>query len=97
MSGRWNEYKLRRYGIQLVKISEAYTSQTCPHCGHLNKVAGRTYRCRACGYYAHRDGVGAVNILNKGMHSGEIRPWGAVGTPTDHVSPSRAAQGRVKA
>ena len=66
-------YKLRRHGIQLIKISEAYTSQTCPHCGHLTKVAGRTYRCRACGYRAHRDGVGAVNILNKGMH-GEIRP-----------------------
>ncbi len=68
------EYKLRRHGIQLIKISEAYTSQTCPHCGHLNKVAGRTYHCRACDYRAHRDGVGAVNILNQGMHSGEIRP-----------------------
>jgi putative transposase len=66
-------YKLRRHGIALVIISEAYTSQTCPHCGHLNKVAGRTYHCRACDYRAHRDGVGAVNILNKGMH-GEIRP-----------------------
>ena len=66
-------YKLKRHGIPLNLISEAYTSQTCPHCGHLNKVAGRTYRCRACGYQAHRDGVGAVNILNKGMH-GEIRP-----------------------
>jgi putative transposase len=66
-------YKLRRHGIRLIPISEAYTSQTCPRCGHLNKVAGRTYHCRACDYRAHRDGVGAVNILNKGMH-GEIRP-----------------------
>ena len=30
-------YKLQRYGIRLVKISEADTSQTCPHCGPLNK------------------------------------------------------------
>ncbi len=67
------EYKLRRYGIQFIKISEAYTSQTCPQCGHLTKMAGRTYRCRESGYRAHRDGVGAVNILNKGMH-GAIRP-----------------------
>jgi len=67
------EYNLHLHGIPLIKISEAYTSQTCPRCGHLNKVAGRTYRCRACGYRAHRDGVGAVNILNKGMHE-EIRP-----------------------
>jgi len=71
---RYLAYKLRRHGILLLKISEAYTSQTCPRCGHLTKVAGRTYHCRACGYRAHRDGVGAVNILNKGMHSGEIRP-----------------------
>ncbi|MCY0881770.1 MAG: zinc ribbon domain-containing protein [Firmicutes bacterium] len=56
-----------------MKISEAYTSQTCPRCGHLTKVAGRIYRCRACGYQAHRDGVGAVNIRSKGMH-GAIRP-----------------------
>ena len=66
-------YKLRRHGIQLIKINEAYTSQTCPPCGHLNKVAGRTYRCRACGYQAHRDDVGAVNIWSRGMY-GEIRP-----------------------
>ncbi len=38
--GRWElylEYQLRRYGIQLIQISEAYTSQTCPQSGHLNK------------------------------------------------------------
>ena len=93
------EYKLRRHGIQLIKISEALadTSQTCPHCGHLNKVAGRTYHCRACDYRAHRDGVGAVTILNQGMHSRENRPRGAVSTPTDHVSPSRSPPGNVKA
>ncbi|MDA8345082.1 MAG: zinc ribbon domain-containing protein, partial [Thermaerobacter sp.] len=45
-------------GIALTKGSEAYTSQTCPHCGHLSRVAGRTYRCRSCGYKAHRDAVG---------------------------------------
>jgi putative transposase len=37
-------------------------------------IAGRTYHCRAYDGRAPRDGVGAVNILNKGMHSGEIRP-----------------------
>lgn len=67
-------YKLSRYGITLEKGSEAYTSQTCPRCGHLNKVAGRTYRCRACNYTAHRDAVGSVNILNKAVHGGTIQP-----------------------
>ena len=50
-------------------IREAYTS----HCDHLNKVASRTDRFGPCDDRAHRDGVGAVNILNKGMH-GEILP-----------------------
>ncbi len=66
-------YKLSRYGITMEKGSEAYTSQTCPRCGHLNKVAGRTYHCRACNYTAHRDAVGSVNILNKAVHGGMIQ------------------------
>ncbi|MCL6564677.1 MAG: transposase, partial [Firmicutes bacterium] len=68
------EYKLQRHGIPLVTISETHTSQTCPHCGHLNTVAGRFIRGRACNDLAHRDGVGAVNILKKGMRQGDI-PW----------------------
>ncbi len=47
------EYKLQRHGIQLIKISEAYTSQTCPHCGHLTKVAGRPERF----LYPHRSRI----------------------------------------
>lgn len=57
------ENKLSRYGIEMVKISEAYTSQTCPHCGHRHKPTGRNYECQ-CGYKQHRDVVGAINILN---------------------------------
>ena len=57
------ENKLSRYGIKLVKISEAYSSQTCPHCGHRHKPTGRNYECQ-CGYEQHRDVVGAINILN---------------------------------
>lgn len=57
------ENKLSRYGIELVKVSEAYSSQTCPHCGHRYKPTGRNYECQ-CGYKQHRDVVGAMNILN---------------------------------
>lgn len=57
------ENKLSRYGIEFIKISEAYTSQTCPHCGHKYKPSGRNYECQ-CGYKQHRDIVGAMNILN---------------------------------
>lgn len=57
------ENKLSRYGIQLVKISEAYTSQTCPVCGKRNHPTNRIYKCE-CDYKQHRDIVGAINILN---------------------------------
>ena len=57
------ENKLSRYGIEFVKVSEAYSSQTCPHCGHRYKPSSRNYECQ-CGYTQHRDLVGAMNILN---------------------------------
>ena len=57
------ENKLGRYGIELIKVSEAYSSQTCPHCGNKHKPIGRNYECK-CGYKQHRDIVGAMNILN---------------------------------
>lgn len=55
--------KLERYGIELIKVSEAYSSQTCPMCGNKHKPTGRNYKCK-CGYTQHRDIVGAMNILN---------------------------------
>lgn len=57
------ENKLSRYGIEMIKVSEAYSSQTCPHCGHRHKPTNRNYQCE-CGYTQHRDLVGAMNILN---------------------------------
>lgn len=57
------ENKLSRYGIKMIKVSEAYSSQTCPHCGNKHKPTGRNYEC-VCGYKQHRDVVGAMNILN---------------------------------
>lgn len=57
------ENKLSRYNIEFVKVSEAYSSQTCPKCGNKHKPTGRNYECK-CGYKQHRDLVGAMNILN---------------------------------
>jgi putative transposase len=56
--------KLSRYGIKLEKVNEAYSSQTCPNCGKLNKPTNRNYVCKKCNYKQHRDIVGAINILN---------------------------------
>ena len=57
-------YKAKVIGIKVVKISEAYTSQTCPQCGNRKKPTNRNYTC-PCGYTYHRDGVGAINIREK--------------------------------
>ncbi len=61
------EYKLKLKGISLEKISEAYSTQTCPICGRRHKPSGRNYRC-SCGYTAHRDIHGAINILSLGLY-----------------------------
>jgi putative transposase len=57
------ENKLTRYGIELVKVKEYYSSKKCPSCHKLNTPKGRKYKCK-CGYKQHRDIVGAINILN---------------------------------
>ena len=60
--------KLSRYGVELIKVSEAYTSQTCPNCSERHKPKNRNYICK-CGYTQHRDLVGAINILNFNSNS----------------------------
>ncbi|MCL5013883.1 MAG: transposase [Firmicutes bacterium] len=64
-----------------------HTSQMCPPRSHLNKVAGRRYYCRSCGYQAHRDGVCG--------EQGDA--WGDSCRHTDHVSPSGFLPGNVRA
>jgi putative transposase len=58
-------YNLDKHNVKIVEISEAYTSQTCPCCGHRYKPKGRNYICIECGFTGHRDLVGAINILSK--------------------------------
>ncbi|MCD6552238.1 RNA-guided endonuclease TnpB family protein, partial [Thermotoga sp.] len=59
------EYKAEAVGIRVEYISEEYTSQTCPVCGHRHKPSNRNFRCPVCGFEYHRDGVGAINIYKK--------------------------------
>ncbi|MDQ2805346.1 MAG: RNA-guided endonuclease TnpB family protein [Chloroflexota bacterium] len=70
-------YKAAAAGITVPPVvNEAYTSQTCPQCGHRHKPQGRSYRCAACGFRGHRDIVGASNILSRYQTGevGHIRP-----------------------
>ncbi len=76
---RWDHGTIRRYvtykaaaeGIVVELVDEAYTTQTCPQCGNRHKPRGRRYRCPSCGFQAHRDVVGCVNILSRHVH-GEV-------------------------
>jgi len=67
------QYKLKRINAELIEISEAYTSQTCPVCGSKYKPTGRNYICKKCGYTNHRDIVGAINILSKYINNNNIK------------------------
>jgi IS605 OrfB family transposase len=55
-------------GIELVKVSPAYTSQTCSNCGEVDKKSrlGETFKCTSCSYEIDSDYNGAINIYNKG-------------------------------
>lgn len=56
------EYKAALEGIEVRYINPYMTSQKCPKCGKINHADDRDYFC-SCGYRAHRDVVGALNIL----------------------------------
>jgi hypothetical protein len=47
---------------------EAYTRRRWPGCGHEHKPRGRNDTCRVCGLRAHRDAVGAANILSVNLN-----------------------------
>lgn len=55
-------YKARAAAILCFTGDEQRTSSRCPDCGHRQKVRGRDWRCKACGFSGARDVVGAVNM-----------------------------------
>lgn len=57
------EYKAKLAGISVEYVNPAYTSQTCPVCGHVHHANDRNYICE-CGFHIHRDLLGAMNIEN---------------------------------
>ena len=55
-------------GVQFLHVGEAYTSQTCPCCGQLNKC-NEFYTCKNCHFQHDRDIVGALNIMLKAVRT----------------------------
>ena len=63
-------YKAVRNDSYMIKVDPAYTSQTCPLCGHRdrkNRDKGtHTFCCRKCGYRTNDDRVAAMNLQRMG-------------------------------
>jgi IS605 OrfB family transposase len=59
------EYKGQRYGVPVLAINPAYTSQKCSKCGHIhadNRLNQSEFKCLLCGYKANADFNASVNI-----------------------------------
>lgn len=78
---RWTFYQLQQFisykanlvGIKVVEVNPAYTSQSCPVCGERNQARDRKYEC-SCEFNAHRDRVGAINIMRQPVADGNSLP-----------------------
>lgn len=59
-------YKAELVGSTVVKVDAHYTSQRCPKCGSIDKLARNhgthEYHCSHCGYTSNDDRIGAMNI-----------------------------------
>ncbi|ASJ12759.1 RNA-guided endonuclease InsQ/TnpB family protein [Thermococcus thioreducens] len=60
------------YGISVVVVDEAFTSQTCPLCGQRHsggRISRGLFKCRREGVVMNADLVGAFNILKKAVRT----------------------------
>ena len=65
------EWKTQLYGGTVIKVAPAYTSQTCPVCGHCeakNRPTQAKFQCLCCGHTDNADHVAALNILARGLN-----------------------------
>ena len=65
------EYKAKLNQSMVLLVNPAYTSQTCPKCGHVEKSNRNkklhTFKCKNCGYQSNDDRIGAMNLWRKGI------------------------------
>lgn len=64
-------YKAQNNQCSVIKVAPAYTSQTCPKCGHTEKTnrdkRQHLFCCKNCGYQSNDDRIGAMNLYRKGI------------------------------
>ena len=65
------KYKAEWVGSMVVKFNPAYTSQTCPKCGHVDRTnrdkRKHVFKCKCCGYQSNDDRVAAMNLHRLGL------------------------------
>ncbi len=63
-------YKALRNHQAVISVDPAYTSQTCPICGHVSRTnrdkKKHIFCCESCGYTSNDDRVAAMNLCRKG-------------------------------
>ena len=64
-------YKAEKNDQLVVKADPAYTSQTCPKCGHTEKAnrdkKNHIFCCRNCDYRSNDDRIAAMNLHRMGI------------------------------
>ncbi|MEL7033994.1 MAG: transposase, partial [Cyanobacteria bacterium J06592_8] len=65
----WLEYFGRIYGVPVIAVEPANTSQNCSNCGEkvVKTLSTRTHSCPYCGYETDRDKNAAENILKAAL------------------------------
>jgi len=63
--------KAEEAGRVVVRVTPAYTSQTCSACGYRQPMplSVRVYECPHCSLVIHRDYNGSLNILSDGLQA----------------------------
>lgn len=70
-------YKSVKFGVELIAVNPAYTSQTCHNCLHIHPVKGKSYRngkvfkCGHCGNHCDADENGSkmISIVGGSVNS----------------------------
>lgn len=64
-------YKALKHHQLVEKVNPAYTSQTCPKCGHTERgnrnKKMHLFCCKNCGYKSNDDRIGAMNLHRMGI------------------------------
>jgi len=61
------EFKASAAGCRREQVNPAYTSQTCPQCGYLDKANrnGDLFQCLKCEHRGHADQIAAQNLKSR--------------------------------